>query len=73
MASNHLIRNRNPSRRESSAYSGRSRPPWRIVPLALGAVALTCASAAAAVEVFRDLSGDRYAVEIIADEIDKLS
>ena len=73
MASKPLIRNRNSQRQESSAYSGRSRPPWRIIPLALGAVALTCASAAAAVEVFRDPSGDRYAIEIIADEIDKLS
>jgi hypothetical protein len=43
-----------------------------VVPLALGAVALTCGSAAAAVELFRDVSGDRYAIEILKDEIAKL-
>ena len=72
MPSKPLPGKRNAPPRKSIAYANRGRRPWRVVPLALGAVALTCASAAAAVEIFRDASGDRYALEILKDEINKI-
>lgn len=59
-------------RRQSLAYGKPAKRPWRVVPLAVGAVALTCASAAAAVEAIRGVSGDRYAIEILQDEIEKI-
>jgi hypothetical protein len=72
MSNKPLLQKRNTPERKSTAYSQRGRRPSRVVPLALGAVALTCASAAAAVEIFRDASGDRYAFEILKDEISKI-
>ena len=43
--------------------------PWRVVPLALFAVAATLGAVAATTHVFRDLSGDRYASDVIKAEL----
>ncbi|HEV2866693.1 MAG TPA: hypothetical protein VGX37_09270 [Allosphingosinicella sp.] len=53
----------------SSPYQDKARPqrPRRVLPLALAAVAATVTVAGMASELFRDLSGDRYAEEILRD------
>jgi hypothetical protein len=43
--------------------------PWRVVPLALFAVAATVAFTGAAAHVFRDLSGDQDAAQILRTEL----
>jgi len=44
--------------------------PWRVVPLALFAVACTVAVTGAAAQVFRAVSGPHYAGEILRHQID---
>jgi hypothetical protein len=54
----------------SAAYVGaRPRRPWRVLPLAIGAVIATLSVAAVAGGVSRDLSKGRYAAEILRDAV----
>lgn len=42
---------------------------WRVVPLALLAIVATTAAAGGAMELFWDLSGQRYAEEVLRERI----
>ena len=44
--------------------------PWRVVPLALFAVACTVAVTGAAAQAFRSVAGPRYAGEILRHQLD---
>ena len=48
---------------------GRQRRPLRVLPLALGAVIVTVSAAGCTSEAFRELSGGRYAEEVIGDAL----
>jgi hypothetical protein len=45
------------------------RRPWRVVPLALFAVAATVAFTGAAAQVFHQLNGDRNSAQILRAEL----
>ncbi|HEY0625274.1 MAG TPA: hypothetical protein VGD10_00930 [Allosphingosinicella sp.] len=62
--------------RPGAAVSSRQRPntyragkPRRVLPLAFLAVVATVSAMAMAGEFFDDVSGDRYAVEILRDAL----
>jgi len=69
------VLNQHQNQRASERADGRSATwengsrPWRVVPLALFAVAATVGAVAATSHMFRDLSGDRYARDVIQDEL----
>jgi hypothetical protein len=53
---------------EAVIWKSSSRP-WRVVPLALFAVAMTVAFTGAAAHIFRGLDGDQSPVQILADQV----
>lgn len=55
----------------STAFEGSRSAPWRVLPLAIGAVAATISVAALAADVSRNLSKGRYAGDILKEAIDK--
>lgn len=73
MPNKYLNKKRNsPARAGSVRYSRPRGRPLRVLPLAIGAAALVCGSMAVAANVLHEVSGDRYAVEIIKDEFHKV-
>lgn len=61
----------NHSRRSIAFEESRQARPWRVLPLAVGAVIATLSVAALAGDLSRDLSKNRYAADIMKDAIDK--
>ena len=51
------------------ARSGNMTHPFRVLPIAVGAVIATLAVSAGATGILRDVSQDHYAVDIIKDAI----
>jgi hypothetical protein len=63
-----LNRQRNFPQRSSSSYRHRGEKRLRVIPLAIGAIAITCASMAMASDLLHDAT-KRPGVEIIKDKI----
>ncbi|HVM22660.1 MAG TPA: hypothetical protein VM308_05090 [Sphingomicrobium sp.] len=53
----------------SGAIYEQRRRPWRVVPLAVAAVALTIAASAGAMSTIRHLTDDHYAADVLLEKL----